>query len=242
LASTQRLLRVLPRPDGKIPPITQQLWLTDFRGARGNDSGIMFAGIPGDKFGRRGRWGNGGAICDLGLGCALCWKWRARFCPFHWRQAIGGPQAGADVHRRGCARRNGAAAWYGWFQFNNRLRNLCSRLCRTCCGTIHFGAVEWRWKTGIPAIPADSSGFRFGLPRSPAGCKETKDSGSKRRACVTGEEKFEQELQGDYRLDDADHMADGFACSPGSIGYPFYGSFHWYVQQLSGINAIVLPQ
>jgi sugar porter (SP) family MFS transporter len=106
---------------------------------------------------------------------------------------------------------------------------------------MHFGAVEWRWKLGIPAIPAVLFLlFLFGIPRSPRWLvKKQRIAEATEVLRLTGEEHYQQELQEIIVSIDADHMADDSLFS-WKYRLPIFlavsiGMFN----QLSGINAIL---
>jgi len=61
-----------------------------------------------------------------------------------------------------------AKAARGLFQFNIVLGILLAYLSNYIVGTMQFGPAEWRWKLGIPAVPAILFLlFLFGIPRIP---------------------------------------------------------------------------
>ena len=129
----------------------------------------------------------------------------------------------------------------GLFQFNIVFGILLAYLSNYVVGTIHFGAVEWRWKLGIPAIPAILFLlFLFGNPRSPRWLvKKQRIAEAREVLRLTGEENYKQELQEVIASIDADHMVDDSLFS-WKYRLPIFlavsiGMFN----QLSGINAIL---
>jgi len=56
----------------------------------------------------------------------------------------------------------------GLFQFNIVFGILLAYFSNYIVGTMQLGAAEWRWKLGIPAVPAALFlVLLFGIPRSP---------------------------------------------------------------------------
>ncbi|MGA9182518.1 MAG: sugar porter family MFS transporter, partial [Candidatus Acidiferrales bacterium] len=127
------------------------------------------------------------------------------------------------------------------FQFNIVLGILLAYLSNYIVGITHLGAVEWRWKLGIPAAPALLFFLLlFTIPRSPRWLvKKQKIPEAREVLRVTGEENYEQELQEIVQSIDAEHVSSDPLFS-WKYRLPIFlavsiGMFN----QLSGINAIL---
>ncbi len=120
--------------------------------------GSMFAGIPGDKIGRRGS-------------SVLGPMYIAEVAPAKWRVRL-----------------------VGLFQFNIVFGLLLAYLSNYIVGTMHFGTAEWRWKLGIPAIPAVFFLLmQYGIPRSPRWLvKKQRVAEARDVLRMTGEENYEE--------------------------------------------------
>jgi len=184
--------------------------------------GSMFAGIPGDKIGRRDSLRAMAVLYVISsLGCALAWNWFAlvlfRFIA-KWRGRL-----------------------VGLFQFNIVFGILLAYFSNYIVGTMQLGAAEWRWKLGVPAVPAVLFLLLlFGIPRSPRWLvKKQRVAEAREVLRMTGEENYEQELQDIIASIDAEHVADDPLFS-WKYRLPIFlavsiGMFN----QLSGINAIL---
>jgi len=200
--------------------------------------GSMFAGIPGDKFGRRDSLRAMAVLYVISaLGCAFAWNWSALVLfRFIGGLGIGGSSVLGPMYIAEVAPAKWRGRLVGLFQFNIVFGILLAYLSNYVVGTIHFGAVEWRWKLGIPAIPAVLFLlFLFGIPRSPRWLvKKQRIAEAREVLRLTGEENYEQELQEIIASIDADHMADDSLFSWKYRLPIFFGRFHWYVQPAIG--------
>jgi len=176
------------------------------------------------------------------LGCAFASNWSALVLfRFIGGLGIGGSSVLGPMYIAEVAPAKWRGRLVGLFQFNIVFGILLAYLSNYVVGTIHFGAVEWRWKLGIPAIPAILFLlFLFGNPRSPRWLvKKQRIAEAREVLRLTGEENYEQELQEIIASIDADHMADDSLFS-WKYRLPIFlavsiGMFN----QLSGINAIL---
>lgn len=132
--------------------------------------GALFAGIPGDKYGRR----NSLRIMAVlylasALGCAFAWDWYSLvFFRVIGGLGIGGSSVLGPMYIAEIAPARWRGRLVGLFQFNVVLGILLAYLSNYLIGTVGFGATEWRWKLGVPAIPAALFlVMLFGIPRSP---------------------------------------------------------------------------
>ena len=133
--------------------------------------GAMFAGIPGDRLGRRDslrvmavlylvsrRW----AAPSPGTGI----RWCSSVSSAGWASAAlpcSGPCTSPKFRRP-----SGAGGWWA-SSSSTWCREFCWRIFPiTCSGTAGLGAAEWRWKLGVAALPAVLFFVMlFGIPRSP---------------------------------------------------------------------------
>jgi MFS transporter, SP family, arabinose:H+ symporter len=104
-----------------------------------------------------------------------------------------------------------------------------------------LGGAEWRWKLGVPAVPALLFLLLlFGIPRSPRWLvKKQRIEEARDVLRMTGEENYQQELEDIIVSIDAEHIANDSLFS-WKYRFPIFlavsiGMFN----QLSGINAIL---
>jgi sugar porter (SP) family MFS transporter len=205
--------------------------------------GSILAGIPGDKFGRRDSL-RAMAVLYLvsALGCAFAWNWSALVLfRFIGGLGIGGSSVLGPMYIAEVAPAKWRGRLVGLFQFNIVFGILLAYLSNYIVGTMRFGPTEWRWKLGIPAVPAILFLlFLFGIPRSPRWLvKKQRIAEARDVLRLTGEENYEQELQEIVASIDADHVANDSLFS-WKYRLPIFlavsvGMFN----QLSGINAIL---
>ncbi|MGC2807856.1 MAG: sugar porter family MFS transporter [Candidatus Acidiferrales bacterium] len=205
--------------------------------------GSMLAGIPGDRYGRRDSL-RALAVLYLvsALGCALAWNWTALVIfRFIGGLGIGGSSVLGPMYIAEVSPAKWRGRLVGLFQFNIVLGILLAYLSNYIVGITHLGAVEWRWKLGIPAAPALLFFLLlFTIPRSPRWLvKKQKIPEAREVLRVTGEENYEQELQEIVQSIDAEHVSSDPLFS-WKYRLPIFlavsiGMFN----QLSGINAIL---
>lgn len=205
--------------------------------------GSMLAGIPGDKFGRRDSL-RAMAVLYLvsALGCAFAWNWTALvFFRIIGGLGIGGSSVLGPMYIAEVAPAKWRGRLVGMFQFNIVFGILLAYLSNYIVGTMHLGSAEWRWKLGLPAVPAIFFLlFLFAIPRSPRWLvKKQRITEAREVLRLTGEEHYEQELQEIIVSIDADHIAND-ALFSWKYRLPIFlavsiGMFN----QLSGINAIL---
>src|SRR5205809_5332555 len=117
--------------------------------------GSMFAGIPGDKIGRRDSLRAMAVLYVISsLGCALAWNWPALVLfRFIGGLGIGGSSVLGPMYIAEIA----PAAWrgrlVGFFQFNVVFGILLAYLSNYLLSLAGFGTLEWRWELGVTAIP-----------------------------------------------------------------------------------------
>jgi sugar porter (SP) family MFS transporter len=205
--------------------------------------GSMLAGIPGDRFGRRDSL-RILAILYLvsSLGCAFAWSWTALVIfRFIGGLGIGGSSVLAPMYIAELAPAKLRGRLVGFFQFNVVLGILVAYFSNYLVGLSHLGVNEWRWKFGVPAVPAlFFLVMLFGIPRSPRWLvKKGRIAEARDVLRLIGEENYEQELQDIVQSIDTEHSSSD-ALFSWKYRLPIFlavsiGMFN----QLSGINAIL---
>ena len=205
--------------------------------------GSMLAGIPGDKFGRRDSLRVMAVLYLVSaLGCAFAWNWTALVLfRFIGGLGIGGSSVLGPMYIAEVAPAKWRGRLVGLFQFNIVFGILLAYLSNYVVGTMQFGLAEWRWKLGIPAVPAILFLLLlFGIPRSPRWLvKKQRIAEARDVLRLTGDENYEQDLQEIIVSIDAEHIGDDPLFS-WKYRLPIFlavsiGMFN----QLSGINAIL---
>ena len=205
--------------------------------------GSIFAGIPGDRFGRRDSL-RGLAVLYVvsALGCALAPTWTLLVIfRFIGGLGIGGSSVLGPMYISEIAPAKWRGRLVGLFQFNVVFGILLAYFSNYVIGTMGFGSAEWRWKLGIAALPAVAFlVMLFGIPRSPRWLvKKQRVEEARTVLQLTGEENYEQELQDIIVSIDAEHVTSD-ALFQWKYRLPIFlavsiGLFN----QLSGINAII---
>ncbi len=207
--------------------------------------GAMFAGIPGDAFGRRDSLRIMAVLYIVSsLGCAFAWNWPVLvFFRFIGGLGIGGSSVLGPMYIAEIAPANWRGRLVGVFQFNVVTGILLAYLSNFLVGLGHFSIdAEWRWKLGVAAAPAALFlALLFIIPRSPRWLVKKRRVAEARDVLrETGEQNYEQELQEIVTSIDAEH---GHADEPlfqRKYSFPIFlaiavGMFN----QLSGINAVL---
>jgi SP family arabinose:H+ symporter-like MFS transporter len=203
----------------------------------------MFAGIPGDRFGRRDSLRIMAVLYVLSaLGCAF-----AKTLPilvtarFLGGLGIGGSSVLGPMYIAEIAPAKWRGRLVGLFQFNVVFGILLAYLSNYVVGTTHLGPAEWRWKLGVSAIPALLFLIMlFGIPRSPRWLVKKQRMAEARDVLrMIGDEAYEHDLQEIAASIDAEHVTDDSLFS-WKYRFPIFlavsiGMFN----QLSGINAIL---
>ena len=118
-----------------LPPDVPICWASRYPAALlGTIIGAMFAGIPGDKYGRRDSLRVMAVlyVTSACMGCAFAWNWSALvFFRFIGGLGIGGiVRTRPHVHRGDCARELSVAVWWDFFS-SMWSRAFSLRTCRT---------------------------------------------------------------------------------------------------------------
>ena len=206
--------------------------------------GALFAGIPGDRYGRRDSLRVMAILYVISaLGCAFAWDWYSLvFFRLIGGLGIGGSSVLGPMYIAEIAPAKWRGRLVGFFQFNVVGGILLAYLSNYLIGLADFGAAEWRWKLGVSSVPAILFFLLlFGIPRSPRWLvKKGRTAEARGVLQQIGEENAEAELQDIVASIDADH---GHADEPlfqRKYRLPIFlaisiGMFN----QLSGINAIL---
>jgi SP family arabinose:H+ symporter-like MFS transporter len=136
----------------------------------GTIPGAMFAGMLGDRFGRRDCLRLLGLLYLISaLGCALAPDWYSLLCfRFIGGIGIGGSSVLGPMYIAEIAPPQWRGRLVGLFQFNIVFGILIAYFSNYLIGTLGLGSVEWRWKLGVAAAPAALFlAMLFTIPRSP---------------------------------------------------------------------------
>src|SRR5579864_8335870 len=109
--------------------------------------GAMFAGIPGDRYGRRDSLRVMAILYIVSsLGCAFAWSWSALvFFRFIGGLGIGGSSVLGPMYIAEIAPAKWRGRLVGFFQFNVVFGILLAYFSNYAVGTMGFGDAEWRW-------------------------------------------------------------------------------------------------
>ena len=207
--------------------------------------GSMFAGIPGDRFGRRDSLRMMAVLYfTSAAGCALAWNWEALVLfRLLGGLGIGGSSVLGPMYIAEIAPARWRGRLVGFFQFNVVAGILLAYLSNYLVGLHQFGMnTEWRWKLGVSAVPAALFFLMlFTIPRSPRWLvKKQRVSEARDVLRLTGEENYEQELQDIVESIDVEHGLGNEPLFQHKYRLPIFlaisiGMFN----QFAGINAIL---
>jgi sugar porter (SP) family MFS transporter len=118
--------------------------------------GAMTAGIPGDRLGRRTSLKLMALFYLLSsLGCAFAWSWTSLVVfRFIGGLGIGGSSVLAPMYIAEVAPAEERGRLVGSFQISIVVGILVAYFSNYIVALNHLGALDWRWKFGIPAVPA----------------------------------------------------------------------------------------
>ena len=160
--------------------------------------GAIFAGYPGDRWGRRDSLRILAILYLISaLGCGLAWNWAALvFFRFLEGLAIGGSSVLSPMYIAEIAPAKWRGRLVGFFQFNVVLGILLAYFSNYLLGLLQLGAFEWRWKLGVSAAPALAFFLMlFSIPRSPRWLvKKGRIDEARSVLKLSGEEDYEGEL------------------------------------------------
>ncbi len=221
-----------------------RLGVTVFIALVGTIFGSLFAGIPGNKYGRRDSL-RGMAILYLisALGCAFAWNWYSLlFFRLIGGVGIGGSSVLGPMYIAEIAPAKWRGRLVGLFQFNVVGGILVAYLSNFLIRSSHLGPEDWRWMLGVSGIPAALFFVMlFLIPRSPRWLVQKSRLGEARETLeAIGEENIETELQDIVASVDVEHGHGQESLYQAKYGFPIFlavsmGMFN----QLSGINAIL---
>lgn len=206
--------------------------------------GAILAGIPGDKYGRRDSL-RGLAILFLAsaLGCALAWNWLSLVTfRFVAGLAIGGSSVLGPMYIAEIAPAKWRGRLVGFFQFSIVFGMLVAYFSNFVIGTMGFGAVEWRWKLGISAVPAAVFFILlFHIPRSPRWlAKKGRVNEARQVLKLIGEENAEEELRQIVGSIDLEHAGEKQYLFSRRFRFPVFLAITVAMfNQLAGINSIL---
>jgi sugar porter (SP) family MFS transporter len=132
--------------------------------------GALFAGIPGQRYGRRDSLRvMAGFYVVSALGCAFAWDLRSLLLlRLIGGLGIGGSSVLGPMYIAEMAPPQWRGRLVGFFQINIVVGVLLAYVSNGLIGLLHLGTNEWRWQLGAPAIPALLFLISlFGIPRSP---------------------------------------------------------------------------
>src|SRR5271169_4064595 len=206
--------------------------------------GAMLAGFPGERYGRRDSL-RGLAVFYLvsALGCAFAWSWWSLVVfRFIGGLGIGGSSVLAPMYIAEIAPAKWRGRLVGLFQINIVTGILLAYLSNFAIGTMGMGALEWRWKFGIAAIPAALFFVMlFSIPRSPRWLASKGRVDEARQVLkATSGENCERELQEIVASIDLEHTHGHDSLFSWKYRFPIFLAVTIAMfNQLSGINAIL---
>jgi SP family arabinose:H+ symporter-like MFS transporter len=136
----------------------------------GTIPGSLFAGILGDRLGRRDSLRLMGLLYIVSaLGCALSPDWYSLVCfRFIGGIGIGGSSVLGPMYIAEISPPKWRGRLVGLFEFNIVFGILLAYFCNYAIGRLGFGDAEWRWKLGVASAPAALFlVMLFTIPRSP---------------------------------------------------------------------------
>jgi len=165
----------------------------------GTIAGAMTAGILGERYGRRDSLRVMSLLYLISaLGCAFAWGWYSLvFFRFVGGLGIGGSSVLGPMYIAEISPAKWRGRLVGFFQINVVLGILLAYFSNYLIGLMHFGAIEWRWKLGVAALPAALFLLLLsGIPRSPRWlARKQRVKEASEVLHLIGEENPEQELQ-----------------------------------------------
>jgi SP family arabinose:H+ symporter-like MFS transporter len=206
--------------------------------------GAIFAGIPGDRYGRRDSLRVMAVLYLVSaLGCGIAWDWYSLlFFRFLGGLGIGGSSVLGPMYIAEIAPAKWRGRLVGCFQINVVAGILLAYLSNYLVGLIVPGPEDWRWMLGVSAIPALLFFIMlFTIPRSPRWlAQKSRLEEARHTLRAVGEEDVEGELAEIVRSLDVEHGHGTEPLFQAKYRMPIFlavsiGMFN----QLSGINAIL---
>src|SRR4051794_25153595 len=206
--------------------------------------GAIFAGVPGDRYGRRDSL-RVMAILYLisAIGCGIAWDWYSLLAfRFLGGLGIGGSSVLGPMYMAEIAPAKWRGRLVGCFQINVVAGILLAYLSNYLVGLAHLGPEDWRWMLGVSGIPAFFFFVMlFTIPRSPRWlAQKSRLDEAQQTLRAVGEEDVEGELAEIVRSIDVEHGHGSEPLFKAKYRLPIFlaitiGMFN----QLSGINAIL---
>ena len=161
--------------------------------------GALFAGLPGDRYGRRDSLKGLGCLFFVSaLGCAFSWNWIS-FVSFRFIAglAIGGSSVLGPMYIAEIAPAKWRGRLVGFFQFSIVFGILLAYFSNFLIGGLRLGEAEWRWKIGVSCFPAVLFFLLlFYIPRSPRWlAKKGRIAEARQVLSLIGEPNVDEELQ-----------------------------------------------
>lgn len=147
----------------------RQLGVTVASALAGAVLGAIFAGIPGETYGRRASLRGMALLYVLSaFGCAFAWNWPALLIfRFIGGLGVGGSSVLGPMYIAELAPAKLRGRLVGTFQINIVIGILLAYLSNYLIGSFHLGLHEWRWELGVSAVPAVLFfSMLFGIPDS----------------------------------------------------------------------------
>lgn len=147
----------------------RQLGVTVASALAGAVLGAIFAGIPGETYGRRASLRGMALLYVLSaFGCAFAWNWPVLLIfRFIGGLGVGGSSVLGPMYIAELAPAKLRGRLVGTFQINIVIGILLAYLSNYLIGSFHLGLHEWRWELGVSAVPAVLFfSMLFGIPDS----------------------------------------------------------------------------
>ncbi len=206
--------------------------------------GALFAGLPGDRYGRRDSLRIMAVLyVASALGCGAAWNWYALvFFRFIGGLGIGGSSVLGPMYIAEVSPAKWRGRLVGFFQFNVVAGILLAYLSNYLLGVASLGAAEWRWKLGVSGIPAALFlMLLFGIPRSPRWLVAKRKIAEARRVLESiGERQVEQELHDIVVSIDVEHGRGKEPLFSRKYRLPIFLAIAiGFFNQILGVNAIL---
>ena len=160
--------------------------------------GAIFAGIPGQKYGRRDSLRAMAIFYVISaLGCAFAWNLPSLIIfRFIGGLGIGGSSVLGPMYIAELAPAKWRGRLVGFFQVNIVVGILLAYISNYFLSGLQLGATEWRWQLGISGVPAVLFlVMLFFIPRSPRWLlTQSRNDEAFRVLCLTGVEDPEHEM------------------------------------------------
>ena len=206
--------------------------------------GSLFAGIPGDRYGRRDSLRVMAVLYLISaIGCAFSWNWPSLMLfRLIGGLGIGGSSVLGPMYIAEIAPARLRGRLVGFFQFNVVAGILVAYFSNYVIGQARLGPEDWRWMLGVSGIPALLFFLMlFGIPRSPRWLVSKSRVDEARKVLeMIGEEDVEGELQDIVASIDVEHGHGHERLFQWKYRFPIFLAVGIAMfNQLSGINAVL---